>query len=108
MNDPYRAGDQQDPEAFEPGDAEDQALQRMDETASTALIVSVVALVVPFLQVLGVVGIVLGLRARSLGAPHALSPPGSANGAIVVGAIALPLGVLYLLLVAVWGFAAWF
>ena len=108
MNDPYRAGDIDDPEAFEPGDAEDQALQRMEETASTALIVSAVALVVPFCQVLGIVGIVLGLRARSIGAPHALSPPGSANGAIVVGAIALPLGFLYVVLVAVWGLARWF
>jgi len=97
VNDPYSVdGDVRDPEAFEHGDAEDRALKAMDDAALVALVSGMAGFLIP---PLGILAIIMGLRARSLGAPHALHPPGSATAGIVLGAITLLWGVVLVLVV---------
>ncbi|MEZ6184627.1 MAG: hypothetical protein R3F62_06405 [Planctomycetota bacterium] len=127
MSDPYGHGTEaHDPEARPELDGEDQALEAMDRLGSAALLAGVsgllaspAALVAGFVLgfgggallgglivlagtlaggFLGVVAAGLGLRARSLGAPHALSPPGSASGALWIGAVAVLFGLAGLVL----------
>ncbi|MCA8923506.1 MAG: DUF4190 domain-containing protein [Planctomycetes bacterium] len=91
-SDPYSVeGGVHDPEARSEGDAEDQALEAMDGAALVAVVSGLGGFVFP---PLGVLAIVMGLRARAIGAPHALSPPGSATAGIVLGVIDLLWGVV--------------